>query len=379
MRRTVQIVVAAAAAAALGAAPAAAVDDGHPMLDIAHSTAGGLNLWEMSLAAEDPEFGVPHLVESLTTGGFDYSASRTASGDFGNVSGSDDGTPDWLVPHRQPNGGVLLWVVGGGADTTPRLWADLRTGGWSWADSRQLVADLDGDGLDDVVSVHRHVAGWGATGANIWVHRNTGAGFADPVMWTSIWPSDHATKPFTDIRYLVGDATGDGRADLVTVERSPQGVRYRVFRSHGAGFDASSGVIGPREQGWSFADSRDLLADLDADGAEDLVTVHAQPGGGLLVWARAGGSGFELDETPFLLSDLRGGGWDFAHSRQSAADVDGDGADDLVSLHHQPGGGILAWAHRTGEAGLEAPVLFSDLRDGGWQYWSSRETVGFAR
>ena len=124
---------------------------------------------------------MPILVNSLEEGGFRYGESRTASGDFGDVTPADDGSPDWLISHRQLNGGVLVWVVGGGADTTPHIWADLRTGGWSWDNSRQYVGDVDSDGLDDVVGVHSTATVGGLTAANVWVHHNTGAAFAEPL------------------------------------------------------------------------------------------------------------------------------------------------------------------------------------------------------
>lgn len=393
MRRTLLTTVSATASAVLAAGvmavpAAAATDDGFPMLDIAHSTAGGLNLWEIPLGVEAEDIGEPFLVRSVTGGGFSYAASRTASGEFGDVTPQDDGTPDWLISHAQPNGGVLLWVVGGGEDTTPRIWADLRGGGWSWADSRQYVADVDADGLDDVVSVHRNPQRTGLVGANVWVHRNTGTGFAAPVLWQSIpaietgWQK--SLQPFTDIRYLVGEVSGDGLPDLVTINSADgrggdnSAMRYRIWPNNGGGFTSTGFFTSvPKEQGWSFQGSRHLLADVDGDGNGELLTVHSQPGGGVLVWVHSSGS-IAFGENPALMADLRTGGWSFAHSRQVAADVDGDGADDLVTVHHQPGGGILLWAHRTASwNSAEAPEILSDLREGGWAYASSRETVGY--
>ncbi|WP_456789421.1 N-acetylmuramoyl-L-alanine amidase [Cellulomonas sp. P5_C5] len=359
-----------------------------PMLDVVHAVpGGGMNLWEVSLASADPARGKPLLTGTLGTGGFSYADSRTTTGRFGNVTGRDDGSPDRLVAHRQPGGGVLLWVVGGGPDSTPRVWGDLRGGGWSWADSEQLVGDVNGDKLDDVVSVHRSPVG-GGVGTNVWAHLNTGSGFAAPALWATIAPTGApggdvpaSSIPFRDSRYLLGDTDGDGRADLVTVHRSRPGtsaITYAVWRSTGAGLAAPAGTTSAdRAGGWRFDLSRDLLANVDGRAGKELVTVHHQPGDGVLLWSRALGSG--RFGAPTMRADLRTGGWSWTGSRQSAADVDGDGDDDIVTVHAQPTLGELVWVHPSGPAGTQAPVLVADLRSGGWSYSASRESIGLLR
>ncbi|GEK20561.1 FG-GAP-like repeat-containing protein [Cellulomonas xylanilytica] len=378
--------------AALPTAASASAGPGEPELDIAHSRpTGGLNLWRLPLAAENPTLGQPMLKASLEAGGFEYGRSRTASGDFGNVTGVDDGSPDWLVSHGQPNGGVLLWVVGGGPDSTPRLWADLRGGGWSWENSRQLVGDADGDGYDDVISIHRTDTA-GGPAANVWVHRGTGAGFQDPALWATIpravdefMASDNLPgEPFVDVRYTVADLNGDGFADLASTHRGGTGLfaseamYYVAWINTGTGFRTPSVSMSVfKHHGWSFDESRDLSADTDGDGSDSLFTIHQQPGGGILIWERWGLTLNTWD----LRKDLRTGGWSFAGSRQVAADVSGDGIEELVSIHDQVGGGLLVWAHvftargNIGALPSELSVI-ADLRGGGWDFRSSRESVG---
>jgi hypothetical protein len=126
-----------------------------PDLGITHRLpGGGMNLWRIPLSELENGYGTPQLVKTLNYGAFSYDNSRTLTGDFGDITASDDGTADHLIWHAQPNGGVLVWAVGGGGDTTPRLWQDLRTGGWSWANSRPIVGDVTGDGWDDLVVRH---------------------------------------------------------------------------------------------------------------------------------------------------------------------------------------------------------------------------------
>ncbi|WP_456789468.1 hypothetical protein [Cellulomonas sp. P5_C5] len=396
MRRSLvsSLVAATLGVALVSALPAAAsayAGPGEPELDIAHSLpSGGLNLWRLPLAAENPTLGQPALKATLQTGGFEYARSRTASGDFGNVTGVDDGSPDWLISHGQPNGGVLLWVVGGGPDSTPRLWADLRGGGWSWENSRQLVGDADGDGYDDVISVHRTDTADGPA-ANVWVHRTTGAGFQDPVLWATIpravdelMTRDNLPgEPFVDVRYTVADLNGDGFADLASTHRG--GSAWNAFDSMfylpwintGSGFRTPAHGTGAfRHHGWSFDESRDLSADTNGDGVDSLFTIHRQPGGGILIWERWG----DVLNVWDLRSDLSAGGWSYDGSRQVAADVSGDGIEEIVSIHDQVGGGLLVWAHvfqvRGNLGALPSGLsVIADLRGGGWTFGSSRESA----
>jgi hypothetical protein len=80
--------------------------------------------------------------------------------------------------------------------------------------------------------------------------------------------------------------------------------------------------------------------------------------------------------TPEIWQDLRTGGWSFAGSRQYLADTDGDWLEDLVSVHRQSGNpGMLIWRHLSTGSGLSSPQVIADLRTGGWTYSVSREGV----
>ncbi|GEK22234.1 hypothetical protein [Cellulomonas xylanilytica] len=381
-----------ALAVLLGAAPPAAAAPGDfvPWLQTAHvRPGGGINLWRAPVGSAGlGEPVAPALVATLDTGGFRFDQSRTGSGVFAPVGSPP--TPDALISHQQPNGGVLLWVVPVSTGQ-PEVWADLRGGGWSWADSRQYVGDVDGDRRDDVVSVHRNDWGLGAVGVNVWVHRNTGSGFADPQLWATIMPRDipgaeHIDRwePFVDSRFLVGDVNGDRRADLSMTHRANGAARgygmiHTLWQNTGGSFANSGRWEGARtSQGWSFDASRDLLQEIDGYGRRGLTIVHQQPGDGVLVFHRPfhpeNGGGWS---GVWLASDLRAGGWSWSGSRQVAADIDSDGREDLLSVHAQVSGGELVWAHTL--AGpfepMGAPVLVGDLRSGGWDFRTSTETV----
>jgi hypothetical protein len=369
------------AAAQAGGATAAATLVAWPDLGIAHRLpSGGINLWRVPLSQSEAGFGQPRLVKNLDYGGFSYDNSRTLVGDFGPITPSDDGTADHVIWHKQPNGGVLVWGVGGGSGA-PQLWQDLRTGGWSWADSIPMVADVTGDGWDDLVVVHNLRNSYGVINGNLWVFPNNGYRLSAPQLWGTL---GHAPE-----RFLMADVNNDGRAELIEVGYSinwttdARDLSYMAYYNQGSSFNFGydNAFQGATSAGWSAANSRQLAGDVDGDGLTDLVTVHAQAGGGVLVWVHRGcvntGAGNPFcTRPPEIWQDLRSGGWSFAASRQYLADTNNDGLDDLVTVHAQSGNpGELIWRHLSTGSGFGTPQVISDLRTGGWTYRASREGV----
>jgi hypothetical protein len=138
--------------------------------------------------------------------------------------------------------------------------------GWSFSRSRQLAGDVTGDGQGDVATVHRS----GTDGIRVWVH---------PAGWYEYEPD----------RWSAALAEPEGWADL-------------------------------RTAGWSWANSRQYLADTNGDYVLDLVTVHRSGTGGLVVWRHlSDGTRFAA---PQRVADLSGrNGWSWLNSREGVADT----------------------------------------------------------
>lgn len=350
-----------------------------PDLGIAHRLAGGgMNLWRLPLSEFDPNYGRPKLVKTLDYGGFSFDRSVVLAGDVADVTPSDDGSADFVIWHAQPNGGVLVWAVGGGPDTTPRLWMDLRTGGWSYDNSTPMLADVNGDGWEDLVVRHRIV---GTAVDNVWVFPSDGQKLGPPTLWGQV---GHQVNS----RQLMADVDGDGMSNMVLVDEwGPPWAHELDYTSSqspvtpdplAGDFNGLSVLFqGPASAGWSWAGSRQLAGDVTGDGMDDLVTVHAQAGGGMLVWVhRNCGQVYGCLDAPQVWQDLKTGGWSFAGSRQYLADTNGDGLDDLVSVHSQGGNpGELVWRALSTGSGFAAPQIVADLKTGGWSYLNSRESV----
>lgn len=375
----------AEAAEAVGSAPAAdapvagAAAAPVPLPDLGLAPRrpdGGMTLYRMPLSDLEGDVGTASRLRSLPMiTGYSYDKAKIVAGDFADFTAGDDGTADTVIYHAGSDGSARIYVVGGGSDTAPRLLRVLpKSAGWSWADSRPLAGDVNGDAWDDLVIVHRARAG-----TIVWVMPSdgVGGGLGAPVRWGSM-PGD-----FGSTRNHLADADWDGVADLLTTGPGAVGVAFTtsvlLSRPDGSGsLGWRAGASFTTAAGWSFADSRQLAGDVDGDGMADLVTIARSGSGGVLVWVSVNCSAADGDvcwEAPTRWQTLTTG-WSFANSRQYLADTDGDFVDDLVSVHRSGSGGMIAWRHVSNRTVFTAPQQLANLTSAsGWNWSSSKESV----
>lgn len=233
---------------------------------------------------------------------------------------SGDGLPDILVSRPDISGGADIMVLesAGGSLRDPSDRGDL-----DGDEDFLLRGDLDGDGLADLLR-GRAVAGdtfeWSAHIAR-WSY--------DGMSWKTILEDSgiwHAGLGSPDGRFLIGDADGDGRDDLIFAEpavENPRIARWMAALSTGQGLgDAQewSPGFGKLKRGHYLA------GDINGDGRADLVWGKPKASNPAIVkWKAAPSTGAAF--MPGVLWSADAGCSD---SRFLLGDADGDGMDDLV-------------------------------------------------
>ncbi len=329
------------------------------------STYSGLGSTNLGLALGD--LNGDGLLDLVTTGYGNAGEVRLGdgAGSFGPAVSFNSTLSTRNVSLGDLNGDGILDVVGTSAD----LAVSLGNGDGSFQ-ARQLfsssgittrshaLGDFNGDGVLDAV-----VAGNSGAAGRFGVTLGDGAGGFEAFNFTN----DGSDRVYT---VLVGDLTGDGVLDIVNVGRgdSYAGGQVSVFQGDGTGsFSAVTSFIANGTYSIYAAD----LADLDGDGALDLV-IDAHDGGGSRVVGilRGDGAGsFSQTETLLTPTGATGG--------VSIADINGDGNLDIANIGASGGtatltiflgngDGTFDTAHTQSVAATSARNLaFGDLNNDG--------------
>jgi hypothetical protein len=159
---------------------------------------------------------------------------------------------------------------------------------------------------------------------------SNGSGFEEPVEYAA-----RGGRANEDDLFAIGDFDGDGRDDLaaqVFNGGDAVGVRFRVLLSTGERFRKSP-TTRIEDGRYGLADF--TAADIDGDGADELVHLITDRWGedeygATLAVQRFVNGSFG---TPQELVEPTSGGPDYPYLDVAASDVDGDGDEDVVRLH----------------------------------------------
>jgi hypothetical protein len=231
--------------------------------------------------------------------------------------------------------------------------------GFTPANSRRVLADVNADGKPDIVVFGP---------SNVQVALNNGAGgFATPVVHSSAVFAPAATWHVL----TAADVSGDGRADLVGID--DWGVYVSLAQLDGTfaprrmwfrGFSLSSG-------GWDVAKHLRLLVDINNDGKADIVGFGqaaiwvAHSNGEQFVFSGMGLADFGFDQ-----------GWLIGNHTRMLVNLDGDRYPDLIGLGND--GVHVALDNNTGTGWLPRTVWSTELgaSAGGWDITKYPRLVG---
>lgn len=219
------------------------------------------------------------------------------------------------------------------ADATDAVWMKSDPNFLSLQRAKFAVADVDADGKDDLVALYDS----GGDTAKLFVFRSTGSAFVFAGPW---WTGSEFT--WSRARNIFGGRFSTGRDGLlVTYEDDGARTRFLAFDSTGTAFtlagtvyDSGPGKLDLRKARFvagRFAGSAapDELAALYQTGTKAHVLLFEPASAATGTTQPAGARAYSM-RGDLYTTDVD---YDLARATVTAADVNGDGRDDLLSLY----------------------------------------------
>jgi hypothetical protein len=199
-----------------------------------------------------------------------------------------------------------LWFTPG--DGTGRL---IGSGGWNSMNALTRHGDFSRDGREDLIARE-------ASTGKLWLYPGTGTGSVGTrkLIGSGGW---NAMSRIT----AVGDLTGDGRSDLMAVEKAT-GKLY-LYPGTSAGTLGSRKLLGTG--GWNAMNALAGVGDMTGDGRPDLYAREASTGKLWLYPGRASALGGRV-----LVGK---GGWNAMANLIAVGDFSGDGRPDLAAVSNE--------------------------------------------
>ena len=216
-------------------------------------------------------------------------------------------------------------------------------------DMGSRIADINGDGLPDLIQLYHNTTSFYDGQHQRKVFLNTGTGFVHDINYSNSLPDAYFTDGSSDLGTRIADLNGDGLADLVQIYLSSSnrysGIpQRRVYLNDGDTFNYDTTFSNSLSDTYFTNGSKDMgtrIADINRDGLADLIqlylpdAVHYSGVPQRRVYLNNGVSFSQDSDYSNSLSDsyFSDGSSDMG---TRIADVNADGYADLVQLYYSP-------------------------------------------
>lgn len=134
------------------------------------------------------------------------------------------------------------------------------------------AGDVNGDGKDDIVSMYRYPDG----SVKLFVYLSKGNGFTGTNIWGS-WKAGDYDANCVGSRFTVGDYNGDGKDDMAVMYGYPNGsTKIFTYMSTGSSFGGSQAWVSWPSGAYSAScvDDRFVSGDFNGDGKDDIAVMY---------------------------------------------------------------------------------------------------------
>ncbi|MCF2856616.1 S8 family serine peptidase [Pseudoalteromonas sp. SMS1] len=252
------------------------------------------------------------------------------------------------------NAGVYVSLSNGASFSSPRKWVSsfgYTAGGWRVENHPRMMADVNGDGRDDVV---------GFANAGVYVSLSTGSSFSAPQKWIGSFGYTAGGWRTNQHPRMMADVNGDGKQDVVGFANAGVYVALSTGSSFGP-MRQWVGSYGYTAGGWRVENHPRMMADVNGDGKQDVVGFA---NAGVYV-SLSNGSSFSSPRKWIGSFGYEAGGWRVQNHPRFMADVNGDGRDDVVGFANA--GVYVALSTGSGFSTMRQWVNSYGYTAGGWR------------